>query len=166
MSFNAGHLRRDDVERARPKVKPQSKYYVRRPVQMTYGPYLLDEGLIIPKLLNVGKEEAMIRLGYIEEYSSKESIECGECGNKFTNMQSRDRHYKKRHGVRRGPKIVNIEDLSEEQRQALKEEAASWETAPQQFMVGDPEDAEVAAEERRLEQVAPLHMDKTKASRR
>lgn len=149
-----------------PKPKSGARYVVRRMSGGNYGPYPGDPGLIIPKLLNLGKDEQLLRLGYIEEYKQKDQFECGRCGNKFSTMQWRDSHFRKRHGERFGPIIRNIEDLNEAQKQLLKDSAADYQTMPGDFMIPDPEDSRLLAEEKHLDAVAPLYLDKTKASRK
>lgn len=138
----------------------------------SYGDYPGDAGLIIPKLLGLPKDEFWVRMEWIREYRGKDQFECGECGHKFTHMELRDRHYIKRHKPRRFT-IQNLEDLTEEQRQGLKQSIAAenekdpgYRTSPTDFHIPDPEDAELAAEEKFANETAPIHWDKTKASRK
>lgn len=159
-----------------PKPSFKVRYVVRRqfPGNGTYGTQFGDAGLIINRLLNLGNDEQLIRIGYLEEYKRKDSFECGVCGNKFSSMEYRDSHHIKRHGRRRGPRIVNLEDLTEEQRQALKyqpemshkDKNPDYYASPMEMNIPDPVDIVAANDERKMETVAPLYMDKTKASRR
>ncbi len=160
----------EQMDRQKKAVQPnyRVRYVVRGHFMgANYGPYPGDPGLIIPKLLNLGKDEQLLRLGYLEEYKGKDSFECGVCGNKFSEMKYRDTHHRKRHGPRRGPIIKNLEDLTDEQRQKLFNEVSSeyW-TSPGGLRTGDPEDSEILAEERQHDARAPLYMDKTAASKK
>lgn len=133
----------------------------------SYGPYPFDGGLIIPKLLNLGKDEQLIRLGLIEEYRGKDQYECPGCGNKFRAMNERDSHFRKRHGERRGAVVKNLEDLTELQKEIFRNEVATeYYASPQDTMVPDPEDSIIVEEERRAEETAPIFWDKTAASRK
>ena len=164
-----------------PRPKFGVPYFIRHVMMGTYGPYPGDSGVIIPKLLeNASRNEQLIRQGFLADYNAavkrkeigKDKHECGGCGNRFISMRDRDNHYRKRHGKRSGPKIVNIEDLTEEQRQSLKFPSGltpkddEYYTSPQDFHVADPLDHETALEEREAEERAPLHWDKTAASRK
>src|SRR5215467_1083706 len=157
----------EEIRRRTIKPNPNKRYYIgQMGVNSSYGQYPADLGCIIPKLLNLGKDEALLRLGQLQEYNGKDQYECGQCGNKFISMRTRDSHYVKRHGVRRGPQIKNLDELTDQQREAVRYEMANeYYTSPSEFMIGDPDDRAVAQEERMAQEIAPINWDKTKASK-
>lgn len=142
---------------------PEQFYWARRP--FTYDGRELDRGVVI-KLTGAKNDEKLLRLGYLAEVDPKAGLsECGRCGAWFHDMSMRDGHGKLRHGpVGRGPRVVNLEDLSPAQQAALLADVDQYETERPGFM-GDPSDQEVEAGERYLQEVAPLFLDKSAASR-
>lgn len=100
-----------------------------------YGGKELDRGQVI-ELSDLRNDEKLIRLGYLAEVPKNTTLkECGECGEKFVDEDCRNGHCKDRHDER-------FQDLSPEE-----------------------EDEREIAREKKIEAVAPLFLDKTKASR-
>lgn len=114
------------------------EYYARRPFD--YDEESFDHGQVI-ELTGQRNDEKLLRLGYVAEIpGSVHSLsECGPCGGKkFIGAGERDAHGKQRHSDR-------FAGLSDVDRAAAEEEAAD-------------------KLEKRLERVAPIHFDRTKAS--
>ena len=136
-------------------------YWCRRPFDYDAGLSFDREQII--ELHGLRNDEKLIRLGYVQELKGNDFqvCECAVCGAQFISMNGRDTHIKMRHS--------NF--------------AASREVAPTKIFPGVERDAlydeighriEVAAaqdisfpeqQEKRLEQVAPLYLDKTEATR-
>lgn len=119
-------------------------YYARRPFQYLDDVFV-DQGQLV-ELAGVINDEKLTRLGYFEEASeghTRHATPCGECGASFINDQLRDRHGTLRHRTR-------------ESELGLAAMGAG----------GMYADSTGDAEERRLEQEAPLYLDKSEASQR
>ena len=129
----------------------------------TYGKQFGDAGLIV-NLLNTGNDEKLIRIGYLEKYDGRDKFECGRCGNWFASMDAREAHGRKRHSPSKR-RILDLDQLTEAQKRQLIADTEEYATTPQDFHVPDPEDSEIAAEERVWDNRAPLRLDQTAASR-
>ena len=136
-------------------------YWVRRPFQ--YGPKQLDRGLVI-RLVGMTNDEKLIRLGFLNPLGGEvETSECGKCNSEFLDSGTRDAHVRRTHAPRGRERVVNIDDLSPSERTRMLSETLQYETeVPGLFGTVD---AEAEKEERFLQEVAPLHLDKTEASR-
>lgn len=118
------------------------RVWARRP--LTYCGKMLDRGQVLD-LTGAVNDERLTRLGYLEVIKSRtaKTFECGVCGAQFVDEGMRTGHGEKRH---RG-----------------KDEGITAVAMPVGVgMIDTTGDAE----ERRLEQVAPLHLDKTEASQK
>ena len=142
-------------------------YYINRP----FGPNGIhmglpaDRGLII-RLHGQVNDEKLTRIDYVLPLlPGSETFECGKCGSEFRDMQCRDAHVKKRHTPAR-VRVRNIEDLSPQERQRMLSETLQYETEPPGFVGDGFLDQEERAEERMLEQIAPLNLEHTAASRK
>lgn len=138
----------------------------------TYGDMPGDYGAVF-KLLNMGKDDKLIRQGWIQKieedpfYDGKTTYECGKCGMKFSHMDAREAHGRKRHSPKRGPTIIDgTESLTPKQKADLLAGVDQYETSPGDFYVPDPEDQQMLAEERKMDAIAPIHWDKTESARK
>jgi len=145
-----------------PVVKDPQLYWMSWPQE--YDGEERDRGEVF-RLTNQRNDEKLLRIGYIYPLPpGTETSECGTCGKEFKEMDMRDGHTKKRHGLRTGRHIVSMEELTPRQRANVLNEATEYETEAPGFQSG--EDADADKEERFLQEVSPLHLDKTAASRR
>ena len=119
-------------------------YYARRPFSYTEDLYV-DQGQVV-ELRGVINDEKLTRLGYFELCTGPQRshlVQCGECGAKFITPQLRDRHGARQHRTR----------------------GESLEMSPA-GAGGAYADDFGDAEERRLNQEAPLYLEKSEASQR
>lgn len=119
-------------------------YYARRPFQYDNDLYV-DQGQVV-ELRGLLNDEKLARLGYFELLTPAQRshlTQCGECGAKFLTALFRDRHGDRQHRNR----------------------GSSLEASPA-GAGGYFADSEGDAEERRLEQEAPLYIEKSEASQR
>lgn len=123
---------------------PRKQYYARRPFQYLDDVFV-DQGQLV-ELAGVINDEKLTRLGYFEEAGelhTRHATACGECGARFITDALRDRHGTLRHRTR----------------EPALDMASSG--------AGDAfADTSGDAEERRLEQEAPLYLDRSEASQR
>ncbi len=155
------------AEKKLPVVDKRPLYYINRPFGPNglYGGMPADRGLVI-RLRGAINDEKLVRIEYILPLlPGTETSECGKCGNEFKDMQCRDAHVKKRHTPAR-IRVRNIEDLSPQERQRMLSETLQYETEPPGFVGDGFLDQEERAEERMLEQIAPLNLEHTAASRK
>lgn len=118
-------------------------YYARRPFQYL-DTLFVDQGQVV-ELAGVLNDEKLVRLGYFEKATAVQTrhlTPCGECGAAFLSDALRDRHGSLRHRTRES--------------RGLDMAAAG--------AGGMYADTYGEAEERRLEQEAPLYLDKSQAS--
>jgi hypothetical protein len=118
-------------------------YYARRPFQYL-DDLFVDQGQVV-ELAGVVNDEVLTRLGYFDrvQVHLRALTQCGECGASFISDQMRDRHGRLRHGTRE---------------RSLEMRAAG--------AGGMYADTAGEAEERRLEQEAPLYLDKSQGNHR
>ncbi|MDD5034124.1 MAG: hypothetical protein PHE55_05145 [Methylococcaceae bacterium] len=121
-----------------PKQPERAKlYWCRRPFDYDGRPRY--RGQII-KLVGLRNDEKLVRLGYAAPHPVGTDVwECGQCGEKFIDKGSRDGHVKAQHLRANEPLRVGMSGPA-------------------------PIDVEGEAEERHLEAIAPLHLDRTAAS--
>jgi hypothetical protein len=118
----------------------KEQYWARRP--FGYAGIDLDRGQLFA-LVGARNDEKLVRLGYCEklERTLKDINECGTCGSKFIDVGTRDGHVLTRHSQREDIEAVpagigeGLEDKTGDRREAY------------------------------LQEVAPLYLDKTTASR-
>lgn len=121
-------------------------YYARRPFDYT-DDIRLDQGQVT-RLVGVVNDEPLVRLGYLGKRSDLHDLptplpRCGRCGADFVAERFRDMHGDKRHRPRQ----------------------TGLDASPAGAGVAYADESD-DAEERRLEQEAPLYWDKTQASQR
>jgi hypothetical protein len=119
-------------------------YYARRPFGYTDALYV-DQGQVV-ELADAINDEKLTRLGYFELLTPDQRshlMQCGECGARFLNAHFRDRHGDRQHRNR----------------------GRGLEVSPAGAGGYYADDAG-EAEERRLEQEAPLYIEKSEASQR
>lgn len=141
------------------------KVWTRRPG--TYTGKRRDFGEVFD-LPSGPKVEQLLRLGYLEKAPGRSPVKCGDCGAAFTGDAERNRHGQLRHR-RRAPAIVrDLDDLSHAELHRLNygdhERRVRYGEHYQPVVSDGLEDVE--AEEKFLEEKAPLHLDKTAASRK
>jgi len=110
-------------------------------------------------LCGMRNDEKLVRLGYVRkctELDLERKVQCGVCGAWFIGVQERDLHGKKMHGSR----------------EMLRPVAGSKiETPPSARLTGSQErggiedESSAVAEERKTNQMAPLYLENTAASR-
>jgi len=116
-------------------------YWCRRPFDYGLPSRPYDRGELL-KMIGLRNDEKLVRLGYLQECPpGRDTWECGHCGGRFIDMGSRDGHVKMRHLRAGQPLSVGMAGAT-----------------------GTPIDTEGEAEERRLEAVAPLYLERTAAS--
>jgi hypothetical protein len=124
--------------------KKPDLYYARRPFGYTDDLYV-DQGQVV-ELAGAINDEKLTRLGYFEKLPEEQRdvlVTCGECGQRFLSPHFRDRHGDRQHRNR----------------------GRGFEASPS-GAGGYYADDEGEAEERRLEQEAPLYIEKSEASQR
>ena len=157
---------RSRAEKKLPVVDKRPLFYINRPFgpNGNYGNVPADRGLIV-RLVGAINDEKLVRIGYILPLlPGIETSECGKCGNEFKDMQSRDAHSKKRHNPPR-IRVKSIDELTPSERQRVLSETMEYDTQPPPLIGDGFLDQDETKEERMLEQIAPLNMDKTAASR-
>lgn len=131
--------------------------WARRP--FTYGDLNLDRGQIT-KLLGLRNDEKLLRLGFVEAVKGKpETWECGTCFEKFLEMEFRDAHVKRHHRAAETLELGVGTPVNPGGTLSIQQDGRS---------IGDVQgfvDKTGEREERLLNEVAPLYMDKTKAAR-
>ena len=119
-------------------------YYARRPFGYTEG-LTVDQGQVV-ELRGVINDEVLVRLGYFAQVKEPERpglVQCGVCGQTFLTAHFRERHGDRRHRPR----------------------PEGMDASPAGAGLAYADDSG-DAEERRLDQEAPLYLDKTQASQR
>ncbi len=145
-----------------PVVKDPQLYWMSWPQE--YDGQERDRGEVF-RLTNQRNDEKLLRIGYIYPLlAGAQTFECGHCGKEFKEMDMRDGHVKKRHTPSSRPRIVSMEDLSPRERARVLGETMEYETEAPGFKQS-PEEGEADREEKYLQEVSPLHLDKTEASR-
>lgn len=82
----------------------------------------LDQGQIV-ELVGAKNDAALIRLGYVIELEPRTTTyECAECGGKFTSIEARSAHGRKRHPDR--DLTPDQEDEREEREERMLEQVA------------------------------------------
>lgn len=148
-----------------------------RPFQ--YGPkfpeHMLDMHQVF-EMKNETNDEALLRLKFAAPLPPKSRLsECGRCGAKFTDEFGLNRHGRIRHTVPRGPKIVDdvLPPIDLDDPNALLERALRLQRDLKNMIPADgvmapnPEaevDAEVAREEKLVDEMHPIAWDKTAAA--
>lgn len=162
--------KRAAVVKSRAGVPPAEKLFmVRRTFPgVTYGSIPLERGRLV-RLQGLAKDQQMLRLEYIEEIADPSIIdpsECGACGGEFVSMSERDGHYKREHKDILRAREQTIHELTERQRQQMLKKTGTYGPEDVGFM---PESTPLDMETERIiqqeEKIAPLRLDKTKASR-
>ncbi len=136
---------------------------------VTYGKIPMERGRLV-RLQGFVNDQVLLRQGQIEEIADPSLIdisECGHCGGEFINMEYRDSHFKREHKTVIRQREQTVHDLTERQRQELLKKTGTYGPADVGFTPqSTPEDIEVEKTIQREEEIAPLHWDKTKASRK
>lgn len=118
-------------------------YWCRRP--FGYNGQEYDRGQII-RMANARNDEKLIRLGYVQKLGAKFGAhECGKCGAKFIELNMLNAHGDKRHEA----EVIEVVGAG----------PVDPETGEQTMI-----DVTGDSEEKVLNEVAPLFLDKTKAS--
>lgn len=134
----------------------------------SYGQIPHERGRLI-RLQNSQNDEIMLRTGYIEEIINPGAVslsECGQCGGEFIDMAYRDAHFKRAHKDVLRAREQTVHELTESQRQTLLANTQKFGPSDMGFSpAATPEEIENERIIQREEEIAPLHMDKTKASR-
>jgi len=143
----------------------ETLYFARRP--FPYGPHPIEDFLDqhqVFKLNGQRNDEPLVRLGFCALLPPGAQIHaCGHCQATFSSAMGLETHGVKRHprnGHAAGPTIVDDRGAPRSP-EALERETAA--TTPAHDLVRALE-AKARMEERRLDEMAPLYMDKTKAS--
>lgn len=147
-----------------------------RPMQ--YGPSFPADMLDLHQVFEMRHEqndEMLLRLKYVAPVEPRARLlQCGECGRKFTSDLGRTRHGRIRHEPQHGPKIVddNLGPIDLDDPAQLEERAARLrrdmkdivQAGTMQVPNLDPEDEAAAAENKLLQDIAPVPWEKTAAA--
>ena len=142
-SGNLGTVHNEPLTAASVKPDLRKTYWCRRPFDYGLPTKSYDRGEFI-RLQELRNDEKLLRLGYIAEFTGRDKFECGRCSCWFVDMGCRDGHVKMRHLRREGIEVAPV-------------------TMAGEFAYGV--DVSGQRDEAKLEQLAPLYLDKTSASR-
>jgi len=135
---------------------------------VTYGDIPLERGRLV-RMHGFLKDQQLLRLQYIEEVLDPGSVhpsECGQCGAEFINMSERDGHFKRNHKDVLRAREQTIHDLTAKERRRLLAKTGTFGPDDVGFAPsGTPGDVETERIIQKEDEIAPLAMDKTKASR-
>lgn len=135
-------------------------YWCRRPFD--YDSRLSFDREQIVELRGLRNDEKLIRLGYVQEMKGEDFhvSECPQCQAKFISMNGRDGHVKERHR-----QFVADREVPPTKIYPGRERDELYDGHGQRVDIGVSTDAVDAERERELDNIAPLHLDKTAASR-
>ena len=111
------------------------------------------------------KREQLLRLGYLEKSPGRSPVKCGDCGSAFIGDAERNMHGRKRHTRHAESFVRDLDDLSDRELAALNQHGRRVRYGEHVQPVGDGLEA-AEQEEQFIEERAPLHLDKTAASRK
>ncbi len=135
----------------------------------TYGEIPLERGRLI-RLKGFVNDQTMLRQEFIEEILDPSSIhlsECGGCGGQFIGIAERDGHYRLMHKDLIIGRENTIHDMTEKQRARLLAKEGTFGPEDVGFApLTTPSDREVEAIIERENEIAPLNLEKTAASRK
>jgi hypothetical protein len=121
-------------------------------------------------MLGFANDQKMLRLEYIEEVFAPENAtpsECGGCGGEFIGMAERDAHFKRVHKDILRAREQTVHDVTQEQRERMLAKTGTY--GPQDVGFhpqSTPEDIETDRIIERENEISPLRLDKTEASRK
>jgi len=150
--------------------KTEKIYMVKRTFPgVTYGPIPLERGRLI-RMHGFANDQKMLRLEYIEELMAPENVtpsECGGCGGEFIGMAERDAHFKRAHKDILRAREQTVHDLTEQQREKLLAKTGTFGPEDVGFTPhSTPDDIETERIIERENEISPLRLDKTEASRK
>jgi hypothetical protein len=136
---------------------------------VTYGNIPLERGRLI-RMLGLANDQKMLRLEYIEELLNPDGVtpsECGVCGAEFVGMMERDGHFKRSHKDVLAARERTIHDLTERERNRLLKKSGTFGPEDVGFRPqSTPDDIETEQIIQRENEISPLRLDKTAASRK
>lgn len=137
--------------RAAPSKAHDAPRYVAR-VPFDYGATALDRGQITT-LAGAANDEKLTRLGYLALLDTQATTyQCAQCGAEFVGVHERTAHGDKRHRERRR-RMADLRTIAD-----------SGGGGAVTYAIDDEEDREAEREDRMLDQIAPLYLEKTRAS--
>lgn len=136
---------------------------------VTYGEIPLERGRLI-RMHGFANDQKMLRLEYIEKIMDPGSVhpsECGQCGGEFIGMAERDQHFKRAHKDVLRAREQTVHDLTEKERRRLLAKTGTFGPEDVGFVPGGtPDEIEDERIIEREDKIAPLNLEKTKASRK
>jgi hypothetical protein len=121
-------------------------------------------------MLGFANDQKMLRLEYIEEVFAPENVspsECGGCGGEFIGMAERDAHFKRVHKDILRHREQTVHDITDEQRERMLAKTGTYGPEDVGFHPqSTPGDIETERIIERENEISPLRLDKTEASRK
>lgn len=134
----------------------------------TYGDVPLESGRVI-RMHGFMNDQTLLRQEFITELTDPASVqlsECGGCGGQFISVAHRDGHYRRTHKDLIAGREQTIHDMTETQRQRLLAKEGTFGPNDVGFTPQTtPSDREDEAIIERENEVSPLNLEKTAASR-
>ena len=154
--------KRTSALKRRVKVPSAEKIYmVKRTFPgVTYGNIPLERGRLI-RMLGLANDQKMLRLEYIEELLNPDGVtpsECGVCGAEVVGILERDGHFKRAHRDVLAARERTVQDLTARGTYGPNDVGFH----PQ----STPDDIETEQIIQRENEISPLRLDKTAASRK
>ncbi len=150
--------------------RTEKLFMVRRTLPgASYGKIALERGRLL-RMQGFAKDQQLLRLGYIEEIIDPSFVvpsECGPCHAQFIGDEERNGHFERNHKDILLARERTVQELTEKERQNLLKKTGTYGPNDVGFTPQTtPQDQVFERIIERENEIAPLKLDKTAASRK